>query len=84
MKLSSAEIAATKHQLTALLEFLQQTGVGALPLLPPDTTAPPSDAQLHADITAAIQRDFEKHRRMQESAGVVTSLLNQQTQVKPQ
>jgi hypothetical protein len=63
-----------------VLEFLRQTGVGSLPLLPlpvPDAppSVPPTEQELLAQTNAAIEHDYERQRRVQESAGVVASLL---------
>lgn len=66
-------MAATTRELQLLLDFLRETGIGALPLL--DGGAAPSEAQLLANTGRAVQSLYERHRRLQESAGVVAALL---------
>lgn len=69
-------MAAATRELQVLLDFLRESGVGALPMLDPVSAQnPPSEAQLLADTTRSVQRLYERHRRLQESAGVVASLL---------
>jgi hypothetical protein len=71
-----ATIAATVDALKATLEFLRQTGTGGLLLLLDDQIAPPSEADLLASTTTALQADYERNSRVQESAGVVANLLS--------
>ncbi|GBE84058.1 hypothetical protein BKA93DRAFT_742269 [Sparassis latifolia] len=72
---TSADLEALKEALLALVDVLRQTGVGALPLAPPDPTRAPGEEQLVAETGAAVQALYEGHRRLQESADAVGSLL---------
>lgn len=60
-----------------LVDLLRQTGVGALPLDPPDpnTMDAQTEQQQIVEATKAVQILFERYKRMQESASVVASLL---------
>ncbi|TFY68405.1 hypothetical protein EVJ58_g1035 [Rhodofomes roseus] len=72
---------ATLHQALELLAaVLRQSGVGALPMRPRDpsnaASQPEADEErLIAEMTSAVQALFEKRKRLEESAGVVASLL---------
>ncbi|OCH91732.1 hypothetical protein OBBRIDRAFT_728233 [Obba rivulosa] len=74
---TAAYMAALKQALQTLVELLKQTGVGALPLHPPNPAAmdPQAEQQQIAETARAVQALFERYNRMQESAGVVASLL---------
>lgn len=69
-----ADMAATTRELQLLLDYLRETGVGALPVLGP-SQSPPTEAELLADTERAVKRLYERHRRLQDGAGVVASLL---------
>jgi hypothetical protein len=62
-----------------LLDFMRQTGVGSLPMSAqgPEATssAPLTEQALIAQINVSIEHDYERQRRLQESAAVVASLL---------
>ncbi len=73
--LQIAEIAALKQALQVLADILRQTGVGALPLLPPGSSEVPSETQLMADTTKAIQAFYERFKRMQDNSSVVVNFL---------
>ncbi|CCM05313.1 uncharacterized protein FIBRA_07527 [Fibroporia radiculosa] len=77
----AADAAALQQALQSLIEILRQTGVGALPIQAPDLANPPSEEQLMAESSRAIQMLYERHRRMQEGAGMVASLLGASEQV---
>lgn len=69
-----------QHALHSLVELLRRSGVGALPLHPPpppDVPSQPAEEEERqiAEMTAAVQALFEKRKRLEESAGVVASLL---------
>lgn len=71
---------ALRHALQVLHEHLRQTGVGALPLIPEPSTdalapAIPSEAEMAANTSKALDALFERKQRHQESAGVVVNLL---------
>jgi hypothetical protein len=57
-----------------LLEFLKQTGLGALPSLPANTT--PTEQQVMQELTKGIQELFERQGRLQDNGAVVVNLLN--------
>jgi hypothetical protein len=66
----AATVSATVEALKSMLEFLRQTGVGALPMV-----AQPSEQALLASTNAALSREFERNTRVPESAGVVANML---------
>jgi hypothetical protein len=78
---TTATIVATIEALKSTLEFLRQTGVGALPGLshPVEDGAPlptmPSEQDLLASTNAALTREFERNTRVPESAGMVANML---------
>ncbi|PCH37124.1 hypothetical protein WOLCODRAFT_109612 [Wolfiporia cocos MD-104 SS10] len=73
---TTADMAALYQVLQSLADILRQTGVGALSLNPPDLANPPQEELLINDATRAIQALYERYKQVQESAGVVASLLN--------
>lgn len=73
---AAADMTALQQAMQMLAELLRQTGVGALPLHPPDLAQPPTEDQLIAETTVAVQALYERSKRVQESAGVVASLLS--------
>ncbi|KAI0828461.1 hypothetical protein BC628DRAFT_1417474 [Trametes gibbosa] len=64
-----------KRSLLELVEALRTSGVGALPLEPPPVPDPRTDEQLLAEATRTVQALYERQRRIQEGASVVTNLL---------
>jgi hypothetical protein len=68
---TAANLSALKEALVALADCLQQTGVGALPLIPDQSK--PLEAE---QITAQINETFTRLTRNQESAANVASLLS--------
>ncbi|EPS98227.1 hypothetical protein FOMPIDRAFT_1127022 [Fomitopsis schrenkii] len=77
---TAADMAELQQALHLLAELLRQSGVGALPLRPPPLPDAPSqpaeeEERLIAKMTAAVQALFEKRKRLEESTGVVSSLL---------
>ena len=75
----AADIAELQQALHLLAELLRHSGVGALPLSPPPPDVPslPSEDEEPkiAEMTAAVQALFETRKRLEESAGMVVSLL---------
>ncbi|KDQ55380.1 hypothetical protein JAAARDRAFT_37394 [Jaapia argillacea MUCL 33604] len=73
---TSADIASLRQTLQHLITVMCRSGVGALPLLTPDQSMSiPDEEKMMADAQKAIQVLYERHKRTQESAGVVASLL---------
>lgn len=72
----TADMTALQQALQVLTELMRQTGVGALPLQAPDLSNPPTEDQLIVETTKSVQVLYDRYKRMQESAGVVASLLN--------
>ncbi|KAI0777486.1 hypothetical protein BD413DRAFT_468050 [Trametes elegans] len=72
-----ADIAALRQAVQVLVEFLRQTGVGALALDAPPVSVPDArtEEQVLAEATRAVQALYERQRRMQEGASVVANLL---------
>ncbi|KAH9997699.1 hypothetical protein BJV74DRAFT_248186 [Russula compacta] len=61
--------------LRTLDELLYTTGVGSLPLLPPEATEPFTEEQLADQANKAISTLFTLHTRMQETAAVAASIM---------
>jgi len=68
-------LAALRQCLRTLNELLYTTGVGSLPLLPPEATQPPTEEQLADQANKAISTLFSLHTRMQETAAVAASIM---------
>ena len=73
-----ADLASLGQALHVLIDLMRQTGVGALPLLDQSTplTSLPTEEQLLADITKAVEVQYAKQKRLQENAAVVYNLLS--------
>lgn len=56
-------------------DVLYTTGVGSLPLLPPEATEPSTEEQLAEQANKAIATLFTLHTRMQETAAVAASIM---------
>lgn len=67
--------------IAALDDFLRETGLGALPLLPPGTglgsPLPFTEEELLGDILKGVQVLYEKSERKHDSAKIVSDLLGQ-------
>ncbi|KAI9060413.1 hypothetical protein FKP32DRAFT_1578093 [Trametes sanguinea] len=72
---TAADIAALKQALAVLVDFLRQTGIGALPLDSPPVPDARTEEQLIAEATRAVQALYERQKRLQEGASVVANLL---------
>ena len=68
-------LAALRQCLRTLNDVLYTTGVGSLPLLPPDATEPSTEDQLAEQANKAISTLFTLHTRMQETAAVAASVM---------
>ncbi|EIN03943.1 hypothetical protein PUNSTDRAFT_47751 [Punctularia strigosozonata HHB-11173 SS5] len=75
---TTADLASLKDTLRVLLDFLKQTGVGDLPLLPANVQ-PPQEQQMQ-ELEAATKKLFERQKRLQDSAAVVVNIMNSQVQ----
>ena len=71
----SESLAALRQCLRTLNELLYTTGVGSLPLLPPEATQPLTEEQLADQANKAISTLFSLHTRMQETAAVAASIM---------
>ena len=71
-----ADIAGLKQALFVLVELLRQTGVGALPLEPPQVPDPRPDPTLVEEETRIVQALYERQQRIQDGAGVVAGFLS--------
>ena len=71
-----ADIAGLKQALFVLVELLRQTGVGALPLEPPQVPDPRPDSTLVEEETRIVQALYERQQRIQDGAGVVAGFLS--------
>ncbi|KAF8202758.1 hypothetical protein K438DRAFT_1580962 [Mycena galopus ATCC 62051] len=77
---TEADLATLKQTLQMVSEQMRQTGVGGLPLVPvSDGTQPPpalpTEEQMIAQTTRAIQVLYDQFKRGQDSAAVVVNLL---------
>ncbi|RDX49511.1 hypothetical protein OH76DRAFT_1556435 [Lentinus brumalis] len=72
---TAADIAGLKQALFVLVELLRQTGVGALPLEPPQMPDPRPESVLVEEETKIVQALYERQQRIQDSAGVVAGFL---------
>ncbi|KAJ7864938.1 hypothetical protein B0H13DRAFT_1637398 [Mycena leptocephala] len=77
---SEADLATLKQTLQMVSDQMRHTGVGGLPLLPvPDGNHPPpalpSEDQMIAQATRAVQILYDQLKRGQDSAAVVANLL---------
>lgn len=81
---TQANITRLQYQLALTIEFLRQSGVGALPVVPMPsnptgsmTSMPsiPSEAVLMENTTKNMQILYDQLERKQESAGIVANLL---------
>jgi len=70
-----------KAAIAALDDFLRETGLGALPILPPGTVlgAPPpfTEEDLLGEVSKGVQVLYEKSKRTHDSAKIVSDLLGQ-------
>jgi len=79
---TEVNIAALKQNVQLLSDLMQQTGVGALPLLnlPSDSSQPasviPTEEMMLVDSARSVQTLYDKLKRSQESATVVANLLS--------
>ncbi|KAI0794956.1 hypothetical protein C8Q75DRAFT_803795 [Abortiporus biennis] len=71
---TAAEMNLLKETLQSLVNILRESGVGAMPLLSPGSPLP-TEQQLVADTTTAIQVLFEQYKRLQENSTVAANLL---------
>ncbi|KZT25482.1 hypothetical protein NEOLEDRAFT_1133435 [Neolentinus lepideus HHB14362 ss-1] len=70
---TAAFVNSLKQQIQSLMILMRQSGIGALPVL--TSGVPKTEDQLLADATKAIQVLYERHKKIQDSAGIVASLL---------
>ncbi|KAI0275024.1 hypothetical protein BC834DRAFT_850713 [Gloeopeniophorella convolvens] len=68
-------LATLRQNLQVLNETLLNSGVGSLPLLPPETAGPPTEEQLAEQANRAISALFTLHTRMQETASVTANIM---------
>lgn len=75
-----ADINTLKQALQMLSEFMRQSGVGALPLIPLPTDSGQSpvitEETMLADTTRNVGVLYERMKRTQDSAAVVVSLMS--------
>jgi len=78
---TAQEILALKAAIAALDDFLRETGLGALPILPPGTglgsALPFTEEELLGDVLKGVQVLYEKSKRTHDSAKIVSDLLGQ-------
>ena len=63
-----------------LYDTLRHSGIGALPLPPPNATGIPNEHQLLSEASRSVQVLYETLKRSQDSAAVVANLLGGDTQ----
>ncbi|KAI0746569.1 hypothetical protein C8Q80DRAFT_1271442 [Daedaleopsis nitida] len=69
---TAADIASLRQTLLVLVELLRQSGVGALPLEPPQV----SESVLVEEEGRVVQSLYDRHKRIQDGAGVVAGYLS--------
>jgi len=78
---TAQEILALKAAIVALDDFLRETGLGALPILPPGTglgsPLPFTEEDLLGEVSKGVQVIYEKSKRTHDSAKIVSDLLGQ-------
>ncbi|KAF9648733.1 hypothetical protein BDM02DRAFT_3186843 [Thelephora ganbajun] len=78
---TAQEILALKAAIVALDDFLRETGLGALPVLPPGTVLgsplPFTEEDLLGEVSKGVQMLYEKSKRTYDSAKIVADLLSQ-------
>lgn len=74
-KHTSECIESLKQCIQNLYDTLRHTGIGALPLPPPNATGIPNEQQLLAEASRSVQVLYETLKRSQDSAAVVANLL---------
>lgn len=76
----TADLATLTQTLQVVCDLMRHSGVGGLPLLAvPDGTPPPplpTEDQMIAQTTRAVQVLYDQLKRGQDSAAVVANLLN--------
>jgi hypothetical protein len=72
---STDSLVALRQCLGTLNELMYTTGVGSLPLLPPEATQPFTEEQLAEQANKAISTLFTLHTRMQDTATVAASIM---------
>ncbi|RPD60699.1 hypothetical protein L226DRAFT_459732 [Lentinus tigrinus ALCF2SS1-7] len=73
---TAADIAGLKQALFELVELLRQTGVGALPLEPPQVPDPRPESALVEEESRVVQALYERQQRIQDAASVVAGFLS--------
>ncbi|KAF8515498.1 hypothetical protein BU17DRAFT_51612 [Hysterangium stoloniferum] len=73
--IQASEIISLKHALDAFADFLRESGVGSLPVMPFDPENLPTQQQMIEGMTKSVQTLYEKRQRLQDNAGAVASLL---------
>lgn len=74
----SAEIENLRRNISIVVETMRHTGVGALPILAPNSeaTSVPTESQLLTDTSRSLQALYDKVQRSHDSATAVASLLS--------
>jgi hypothetical protein len=68
-------IESLKQCIQDLYDTLRHSGIGALPLLAPNSKSIPNEQQLLSDASRSVQVLYETLKRSQDSAAVVANLL---------
>jgi len=68
-------IESLKQCIQNLYDTLRHSGIGALPLPPPNATSIPNEQQLLSEASRSVQVLYETLKRSQDSAAVVANLL---------
>ncbi|KIK02923.1 hypothetical protein K443DRAFT_677261 [Laccaria amethystina LaAM-08-1] len=74
-KHTSECIESLKQCIQDLYDTLRHSGIGALPLLAPNSKSIPTEQQLLSDASRSVQVLYETLKRSQDSAAVVANLL---------
>lgn len=63
---------ALKHAIQVLANVMRETGIGALPLIPP---SPFDEEELLKECSKGVQALYEKSKKSHDSAKIVSDLL---------
>jgi hypothetical protein len=75
---TSADLATLKQTLRMVVDLMRHTGVGGLPLLPATDGSAPTEEQLVAQTTRAVQEAYDQLKRREDAAAVVANLFSLQ------
>lgn len=70
-----ADITSLRQHLAELSSFLEQTGIGALPVISSEDINVPEEQWLIQEVTKSVQALYDKRKRIQDNHAVVANIL---------